>query len=71
MRQQLLHPDNNKARRTIMNIQMIPLNVLVPSPANVRKTGIKIALDELAASIAAHGLLQKLQVRPSQDGNIG
>jgi ParB family chromosome partitioning protein len=52
-----------------MNIQMIPLNTLVPSPANVRKTGVKTGIDELAASIAAHGLLQNLQVRPQQDGN--
>jgi ParB family chromosome partitioning protein len=51
-----------------MNIQMIPLNTLVPSPANVRKTGVKIGIDELAASIAAHGLLQNLQVRPVPDG---
>jgi len=67
MQQLLLHPDNNKPRRTTMNIQMIPLTALVPSTANVRKTGVKIGLDELAASIAAHGLLQNLQVRPSQD----
>ena len=51
-----------------MNIHMIPLNTLVPSPANVRKTGAKIGIDELAASIAAHGLLQNLQVRPAEDG---
>jgi len=50
-----------------MNIQMIPLNALVPSPANVRKTGSKIGIDELASSIAAHGLLQNLQVRPVAD----
>jgi ParB family chromosome partitioning protein len=50
-----------------MNIQMIALNALVPSPANVRKTGTKIGLAELAASIAAHGLLQNLQVRPVAD----
>ena len=51
-----------------MNIQMIPLNTLVTSPANVRRTGTQIGLDELAASIAAHGLLQNLQVRAAQDG---
>ena len=51
-----------------MNIHMIPLNTLVPSPANVRKTGNRIGIDELAASIAAHGLLQNLQVRPAEDG---
>jgi ParB family chromosome partitioning protein len=47
---------------------MLPLNTLVSSPANVRKTGVKIGIDELAASIAAHGLLQNLQVRPAHDG---
>jgi ParB family transcriptional regulator, chromosome partitioning protein len=46
---------------------MIPLNALVPSPANVRKTRNKIGIDELASSIAAHGLLQNLQVRPVAD----
>ena len=53
-----------------MNIQMIPLNRLVPSPANVRKTGRLIGIDELAASIAAHGLLQNLQVRPGSKGKF-
>ncbi len=46
-----------------MNIEMIPLNRLVPSPANVRKVGTTVGIEELAASIAAHGLLQNLQVR--------
>jgi len=53
-----------------MNIQMIPLNKLIPSPANVRKTGTGIGIDELAASIAAHGLLQNLQVRPGPKGRF-
>ena len=48
-----------------MNIQPIPLNRLIPSSANVRKTGATISIEELAASIAAHGLLQNLQVRPA------
>jgi ParB family transcriptional regulator, chromosome partitioning protein len=43
--------------------QMIPLNRLVPSKDNVRKTGGTAGIDELAASIKAHGLLQNLQVR--------
>jgi ParB family chromosome partitioning protein len=42
----------------------IPLNKLVPSKANVRRTGAKEGLAELAASIAAHGLRQNLNVRP-------
>ncbi len=46
-----------------MNIQSIALNRLIPSSANVRKTGASTGIEELAASIAAHGLLQNLQVR--------
>jgi ParB family chromosome partitioning protein len=49
-------------------IEMIPLNKLVLSPANVRKTGALTGIEELAASIKAHGLLQNLQVRPSEKG---
>jgi ParB family chromosome partitioning protein len=49
-------------------IEMIPLNKLIPSPANVRKTGALTGIEELAASIAAHGLLQNLQVRPGEKG---
>lgn len=51
-----------------MNIQMIPLNRLVPSQANVRKIGGKTGIEELAASIKAHGLLQNLQVRSGSKG---
>ncbi len=46
-----------------MTIQNISLAKLVPSPANVRKA--KTGIEGLAASIAAHGLLQNLQVRPA------
>lgn len=41
----------------------VPLNRLHPAPENVRRTGADEALDELAASIHAHGLLQNLNVR--------
>ena len=53
-----------------MKIQMIPLSKLVPSRANVRKTGGSVAIDELAASIEAHGLLQNLQVRAAAKGTF-
>jgi ParB family chromosome partitioning protein len=46
-----------------MTTQTIPLSQLVPSPANVRKT--KTGIEGLAANIAALGLLQNLQVRPT------
>lgn len=42
----------------------IPLNKLVPSAANVRRTFRDGGAEEMAASIAAHGLLQSLNVRP-------
>ena len=48
--------------------QTIPLNLLVPSKANVRRTGRAEGISELAASIAAHGLRQNLNVRQSPEG---
>ncbi|HLN24509.1 MAG TPA: ParB/RepB/Spo0J family partition protein, partial [Patescibacteria group bacterium] len=52
---------------TMTILKDIPLNKLVPSAANVRRTGREAGLDDLAASIAAHGLLQSLAVRPLLD----
>jgi ParB family chromosome partitioning protein len=47
----------------------IPLNKLVAWDGNVRKTaGADTALAELAASIAAHGLLNNLVVRKDGKG---
>jgi len=43
----------------------IALNKLVPSKANVRRTGRGQRIEELASSIAAHGLLQNLAVKPT------
>ncbi len=42
----------------------VPLSKLKPSPANVRRTGSDQGLAELAASIAAHGLINPLRVEP-------
>lgn len=47
----------------------IPLARLVASAANVRKTGAKDGIAELAASIEAHGLRQNLNVRPAAEGD--
>jgi ParB/RepB/Spo0J family partition protein len=44
------------------HVQMIALKALTPSPLNARRIDKKIAIDELAASILAHGLLQGLSV---------
>ena len=47
-------------------VQTIPLDQLEVSPANVRKTDAGLqAFAELKASIAAHGLLSNLVVRPA------
>jgi ParB family chromosome partitioning protein len=51
-------------------LQLIPLNKLVESEDNVRRTERKRDLDALAASIAAHGLLQNLTVTPREDGKF-
>ena len=46
----------------------IPLSKLSPWSGNVRRTGVSEGIDELAASIAAHGLLQSLVVQPAKRG---
>jgi ParB family chromosome partitioning protein len=49
-------------------ISTIPLNKLTAWDGNVRKTGRDEGIDELASSIAAHGLLQPLVVKPGKRG---
>ena len=49
---------------------LIALNKLVASTDNARKTGIADGIEELAASIAAHGLLQSLVVRKTSRGKF-
>src|SRR3546814_2188915 len=51
-------------------IKSIPLAKLVQSPLNVRRHGDPAADSELKASIAAHGLLQNLIVRPAARGKF-
>lgn len=48
----------------------IALGKLEPWKGNVRKTGVKDGLEELTASIAAHGLLQSLVVREGANGKF-
>ncbi len=47
------------------NVQEIPLSQLSRSPRNVRRTAADDGVEELAASIASHGLLQNLTVMPA------
>jgi ParB family transcriptional regulator, chromosome partitioning protein len=53
---------------TNANLIDVPFNKLVLWAGNVRKTGIESGLDELAASIAAHGLINPLLVRKAAKG---
>src|SRR6202046_4829958 len=53
-----------------MTIQYLPLSKLVPSPDNVRKTDRLSGIEQLAASIEAHGLLQNLQAKPATKGTF-
>jgi ParB family transcriptional regulator, chromosome partitioning protein len=53
---------------TTPTIITIPLNKLVPSAANARRTGQKMGVAALAASISAHGLQQNLNVRLAPSG---
>ena len=53
---------------TNANLIDVPFNKLVLWEGNVRKTGIESGLDELAASIAAHGLINPLLVRKAAKG---
>jgi len=48
----------------------IALNKLTSWSGNVRKTGASEGIDELASSIAAHGLLQSLVVRKATRGKF-
>ena len=54
-----------------MTIQYLPLSKLVSSPDNVRKTDRLSGIEQLAASIEAHGLLQNLQVKLNDKVSAG
>src|SRR4051794_22964653 len=51
-----------------MSVMTVPISRLVLSKANVRKTERTAGLEELIASIAAHGVRQNLNVRPITGG---
>jgi ParB family transcriptional regulator, chromosome partitioning protein len=66
----VFHHHHNSKRKLKMTDITIQLNKLVASRDNVRKTGSADGLEELAASIAAHGLLQSLVVRKTSRGKF-
>ena len=50
------------------NVETLPLREIEPDPGQPRKTFDEQTLGELAASIAEHGLLQPIAVRPQPRG---
>jgi len=55
------------ASQATLTVCPIALNKLVPSKENVRQDYAAESIEQLAASILAHGLLQNLTVRPERD----
>ena len=55
------------ATRTPTAVREIPLGKVVPNPGQPRMTWHEDTLNELAASIKEHGVLQPILVRPSGD----
>ena len=56
------------AARTPTAVREIPLEKVKPNPTQPRMTWHQDTLQELAASIREHGVLQPILVRPSADG---
>jgi ParB family chromosome partitioning protein len=52
----------------VLSTASIPLNKLTVWEGNVRKTDARKGLDELIASIAAHGILHSLVVKKASRG---
>src|SRR3989344_3299884 len=52
----------------VFNFTEIPIDLIKPNPWQPRKFFKQESLDELAASIREHGILQPLVVIPTNDG---
>ena len=63
-----LFEDAAPAFESDANVETLPLREIEPDPGQPRKTFDQEALSELAASIAEHGLLQPIAVRPRPRG---
>lgn len=60
----------NTAPASVTAIETIALAKLAPSKENVRRTNSQAGIEELSASIEAHGLLQNLTVRKGAKGKF-
>lgn len=68
---ELLGEESAPALAAASGVQLLDLGQLVASPLNPRRTFEEEPLHELANSIAVHGLLQNLTVRPSGHATTG
>jgi ParB family chromosome partitioning protein len=59
-----LSPEQPAGNNSNPNIRMLPVGSLSPHPGQPRRRFDETALDELATSIAARGILQPIVVRP-------
>ncbi len=55
-------------QHTTTQPQLIAVSRLEKSPLNARRTAVKVGMDELKASLLAHGLMQNLVVTDAGDG---
>ena len=60
----------NTIENTTTQPRLIAVSQLEKSPLNARRTVTKAGMDELKASLLAHGLMQNLVVTDSGDGDI-
>ena len=63
-----LFRDNENASGHQSNVNIVPLEALVPNPRQPRKNFAPDALEELAVSIRNQGIVQPLLVRPAENG---
>ncbi|HEU0244078.1 MAG TPA: ParB/RepB/Spo0J family partition protein [Candidatus Limnocylindrales bacterium] len=63
----LLSPEHTHRNK---GVRIVPLDKIEPNPQNPRLAINQEALEELAASIREHGILQPVLVRPLEDGRF-
>lgn len=63
-------PARQKEQNSVPQIQMLEIGSVSPDPGQPRKTFDENSLQQLAQSIAEHGVLQPITVRKSDDGYV-
>jgi ParB family transcriptional regulator, chromosome partitioning protein len=63
----LLNPD---AGRRAIGVRIVPVDLISPNPDQPRLAFDEVTLEELAASIREHGVLQPILVRPLPEGHF-